>query len=198
MGWVPGRLGGNTYPDSDDCSRHDDSWACVVNFSEIIVYIYYGCECLIAQCPVLFSEQAGSQRDDQLKHRPTISDRPSSAPTARRVHGPTTVARNIARCRHNTTRVRRNNTCPSAVIKKRSLRPDCTERTFSRIRADQPTSSEKSVAGSLIPQPCCVDKTHVYQYTHAQIKTSGADENTGHLLPSVTMIGNLITLISKQ
>ena len=62
---------------------------------------------------------------------------------------------------------------------------------ISRIRADQPTSSEKSVGGSLIPLPGCVDKTHVYQETHAQIKT-------GHLLPSVTVIGNLITITKRQ
>ena len=134
----------------------------------------------------------------QLNQRPTNCDRTSSAPTARRVHGPTAVARNVTRSRHNTTRVRRNYTCPSALTKKRSLRPDCTKRTFSRIRADQPTSSEKSVAGSLIPLPGCVDKTHVYQETHAQIKTSGADRKLDILLPSVAVIGNLLTVLSKH
>ena len=69
---------------------------------------------------------------------------------------------------------------------------------ISRIRADQLTSSEKSAAGSLIPLPGCVDKIHVYQETRAHIKTSGPDEKTGHLLPSVTVIGNLITVLSKH
>ena len=41
--------GGRTHPDSEDCSGRDDSWAAVVNFSEIILLIYYGCECLIAR-----------------------------------------------------------------------------------------------------------------------------------------------------
>ena len=62
--------------------------------------------------------------------------------------------------------------------------------------SNQPTSSEKSVAGSLIPLRDCVDKTHVYQDTYAQIKTSGGDEKTGHFLPSV--IGNLITVFSQH
>ena len=45
----------------------------------------------------------------QLKHQPTISDRPSSAPTARRVHGPTTVARNVTRpMHHNRTQPKQN------------------------------------------------------------------------------------------
>ena len=88
----------------------------------------------LVQCPVLFSEQAGSQRDDR----------------------PVRIT---------------ESTMSSAVIKKHSLRPDCTKRTFSRIRADQPTSSEKCVAGSLIALPGCVD-----QETHAHIITSGADK----------------------
>ena len=41
--------GGRTNPDNDDCSGRDDSWVCVVYFSESILLIYYGCECLIAR-----------------------------------------------------------------------------------------------------------------------------------------------------
>ena len=41
--------GGRTHPDIDDCSGRDDSCAYVVDFSEIIPLIYYGCECLIAR-----------------------------------------------------------------------------------------------------------------------------------------------------
>ena len=41
--------GGRPHPHSDDCSGRDDSWVCVVTFSEIILLIDYGCECLIAR-----------------------------------------------------------------------------------------------------------------------------------------------------
>ncbi len=155
-----------------------DSWAYVVNFSETIFLIYYGCECLIARSMSSFVFGASrkstwrSTSEDNYQ-RPTNCDRTSSVHTARRVHGPTLVARNVTRSRHNTTRVRRNNTCPSAVTNKRSLRPDCTKRTFSRIRADQPTSSEKSVAGSLIPLPVCVDKTSLSSLS----RNACADQN---------------------
>ena len=36
--------GGRTHPDNDDCSERDDGWAYFVDFSEIILLIYYGCE----------------------------------------------------------------------------------------------------------------------------------------------------------
>ena len=54
--WVPERLSlrGRTHPDTDDSSGRDDSWAYVVNFSEIILLIYYGCECLIARSMTSF------------------------------------------------------------------------------------------------------------------------------------------------
>ena len=57
MRWVPERLslGGRTHPDSDDCSERDDSWAYVVDFSEIILLIYYDCECLIARSMSTFA-----------------------------------------------------------------------------------------------------------------------------------------------
>ena len=51
MGWEPDifSLEGRTHPASDDCCGRDDSCAYVVNFSEIILLIHYGCECLIAR-----------------------------------------------------------------------------------------------------------------------------------------------------
>ena len=53
-------MGGRTHSDSDDCSGRDDSWAYVVNFIEIILLIYYGCECFIARS--MFSFVFGASR----------------------------------------------------------------------------------------------------------------------------------------
>ena len=69
----------------------------------------------------------------------------------------------------------------------RSVRFDQTAQNEHSVEntksSDQPTSSEKSVAGSRIPLPDCVD-------THAQIQTFAANDKLGHVLPSVTVIGN--------
>ena len=101
-------------------------------------------------CPLNSERQRGDRSTTigkwQLKHRLTISDRPSSAPTVRRVHGPTAVARNVTRCRHNATQcnaTQRNATQRNATQRNATQR-NATQRNATQRNATQRNATQRN------------------------------------------------------